>query len=433
MHTNLSKSDTMTDMAPTTVTHRGRVTVRDLAPTKAARPVVLSYGMGVDSTAILLRWLFDASSRDFDLSDLIVITAQTGDEWERTGADVERYILPLLRALGVRYVQVARNRPNVNKSNALDAVTVLDDSTSPTKVYLEGDYKLSDEMFEGGTVPQLGGTRKCSMHAKGWALDPAIAKLTGGRRFRHVIGFEANEPKRSKTDKTYDVKGYFAPGLRVGEYPLQEWGWDRAKCEAYIQDKLDVAWAKSACTMCPFAMSCGDSRTVVFKRYEDEDRAAGTKALLMEHCSLAFNTEQGLLGERHLVDLVAKAGYYNQADRLADALDSTDDWGLYEVKRITGMNWRKLVRVADGSRADMDAALRAQEGEFEVGRDGIARVWLRHREPGRKTTVEHFFVVAPALANDKARPTFNKHWTRQTYLANMRARDRARRASEATS
>lgn len=38
----------------------------------------MSYGMGVDSTAILLRWLTDPMSRDFDLRDLVVSTAHTG-------------------------------------------------------------------------------------------------------------------------------------------------------------------------------------------------------------------------------------------------------------------------------------------------------------------------------------------------------------------
>ena len=33
---------------------------------------ILNYGMGVESTAILLRWLLDKSSRDFDVSDLLV-------------------------------------------------------------------------------------------------------------------------------------------------------------------------------------------------------------------------------------------------------------------------------------------------------------------------------------------------------------------------
>ena len=43
-----------------------------LAETDCGSTVVMSYGMGVDSTAILLRWLADPSSRDFDLQDLVV-------------------------------------------------------------------------------------------------------------------------------------------------------------------------------------------------------------------------------------------------------------------------------------------------------------------------------------------------------------------------
>lgn len=41
--------------------------------------VVLSYGMGTDSTALLLRWLLEPATRPCDLSDILVITAQTGD------------------------------------------------------------------------------------------------------------------------------------------------------------------------------------------------------------------------------------------------------------------------------------------------------------------------------------------------------------------
>jgi hypothetical protein len=59
-------------------------------------------GVGVDSTAILLRWLTDPSSRDFDLADVVVITAHTGDEFEQTLRDVEEVVLPELRRHHVR-------------------------------------------------------------------------------------------------------------------------------------------------------------------------------------------------------------------------------------------------------------------------------------------------------------------------------------------
>lgn len=44
---------------------------------------LLSYGQHRGPT---LRWLTDPSSRDFDLSDLVVVTATTRDEFGSNGA-----------------------------------------------------------------------------------------------------------------------------------------------------------------------------------------------------------------------------------------------------------------------------------------------------------------------------------------------------------
>lgn len=58
------------------------------APAKPAtfhprRPTVLSYGLGADSTVILLMFLADPAAHGLepDLSDLIVVHAITGDEF----------------------------------------------------------------------------------------------------------------------------------------------------------------------------------------------------------------------------------------------------------------------------------------------------------------------------------------------------------------
>ncbi len=70
---------------------------------------VLSFGMGVESSALLLRWLEEPESRDFDLEhDLIVITSQTGGEYPDTKKLCEEHLLPRMRRHQVRYVQVAR-------------------------------------------------------------------------------------------------------------------------------------------------------------------------------------------------------------------------------------------------------------------------------------------------------------------------------------
>src|SRR5689334_10208513 len=104
--------------------------------------VILNYGMGVDSTSILARWLTEPATRDFDLADLIVVTAQTGDEFPDTRLAVETHILPLLRERGIRYVQLARRGPLVE-----DGIVVLDDSRTPAQLRVEVAYKLSEEML----------------------------------------------------------------------------------------------------------------------------------------------------------------------------------------------------------------------------------------------------------------------------------------------
>jgi len=109
---------------------------------------ILSYGMGVESTAILLRWCLDEDVRPCSLDRMVVITAQVGDEYKDTGRDVEAYVL-LMRRHEIRFVQVARHG-----HREADGITVLDDSREPTKISLDGDYKLSDELKRNGTVCQ---------------------------------------------------------------------------------------------------------------------------------------------------------------------------------------------------------------------------------------------------------------------------------------
>src|SRR5262245_50912273 len=127
--------------------------------------VVLNWGMGVDSSAILHRWLTEPTSRDFDLDRLVVVSAQTGDEFPDTQQAVETFALPLLRQHEVRYVQLARRGPLRE-----DGVVVLDDTRRPSRLCREGAYKLSDELLQTGTVPQVA-SRRCSLKFKGWVID----------------------------------------------------------------------------------------------------------------------------------------------------------------------------------------------------------------------------------------------------------------------
>jgi len=284
----------------------------------------LSLGMGVESVAILMRWIHEPHSRDFDLDDLVVISAMTGDEFASTATDMEDIVLPAMRDAGIRYVQVGRNRLHTTKSG--DGATVFSDTTTPTRLYIDGDYSLSAELLSAGTLPQLGGARKCSARAKGAVLDAIIARITAGQPFQHYIGFHTGEMTRVRRDQAYNT------ALRTGRYPLLDWGWSRTDAADYLRRTTGRAFTKSCCTYCPFALATATGRTNTLERYRREPDA-GARALFVEHVSLCLNPRQGLMGNQRLVDTVATAGLTEVLTRFHHKIETTEH-AIYEVRRI---------------------------------------------------------------------------------------------------
>lgn len=145
-----SASDRHIDIAQQAYLPNYCITPPKLHPTRTfelkSTPTILSYGMGVESTAILVRWLKSPETRPCSLEDLVVITSQLGNEYDDTRRDVEAHILPLLREYGVRYVQISR-RGHLEA----DGISILSDTTNPERLFIEGDYKLSDELREAVT------------------------------------------------------------------------------------------------------------------------------------------------------------------------------------------------------------------------------------------------------------------------------------------
>ncbi|MFI9553651.1 hypothetical protein [Nonomuraea endophytica] len=374
--------------------------------------IVLSYGLGVDSTAILLRWLTDPASRWFDLRDLVVVTAQTGDEWVETAYLVEQHIYPLLARHGVRTVQVARAGPRQK-----DGIVVLDDTTHPILCLSSapGAYRLSEELLSVATVPQSGGIRKCSLKFKGWPLDEFIAGLVGADEYVHVIGYEANEVKRMLKDMPLGLP------TRIPSYPLIEWGWTRADCERYVLDRLGVKWPKSACVQCPYAFSLAEGRERTIPRYLANPYEA-LLGLTMEHLAVAVNPRQGLLAGQQLYDLIVSNPDSGPLLELFERHLDRLPWAIYDVRRAMaakpgdamarGQTHRSLELLVEGTRADVLAHL--ARAAYLLGRevetDGRHhRVWLRTRNL-YYPCVEHILTAAPALANDKSYRSFEKAW-----------------------
>lgn len=379
--------------------------------------VILSYGFGVDSTAILLRWIAEPQTRDFPLKDLVVISAQTGNEWEETGRLVETHVYPLLARHGIRTVQVARKG-----ASQTDGITVLNDTTTPTLCHIRPTaerpyYTLAAEMLTNGTIPQSGGTRKCSIKAKGWPLDYWISRHTSGAEFRHVVGFEANETSRM----VRDMREGKVPG-RIPSYPLIEWGWDRDACLRYIRAQLGVEWPKSACAFCPYAFAVRDGgRNRTIARYLANPEEA-MLPLLMEYAAVALNPRQGLIGGERLADvLAAHPGTADLLARFAAVLDA-DEWGVYDVRRAfrarhgdvmrPGTAVRSIERLTTGTRTqalDYLHDLAAARNTRVQNERGYHRVWLTERGlyyPCR----EHALVAAPARAVEKVNAQFGQVW-----------------------
>lgn len=388
--------------------------------------IVLSYGLGVDSSALLLRYLEDSRSRDFDLSQLLVVTAMTGDEWPRTAELVEEHILPRLREKRIFFAQVARRGPSDT-----EGVAVLEANDAPQDLHVEGAYTLKEDLTAAGTVPQTAGRRLCSLKFKGWPIDRYL-KSHAPEATRHAFGYEKSETARAERCASHMpgrlVFGYekgedrraqkaqtFNQARRTAEFPLIEWGWDRDDCQRYIYEVTGVPdWPKSACVYCPFALTSVAGRERTLQRYDSTPESA-VETLMLEWRALCLNPRAGLIAGKRFVSLIAErrpdiAAVFRE--RLA-----TEPHALYQVRRLWRPQKKNPEKVANanrdlqvlltGTRADCLAAL-AELGPLDTS-DSIERVFRVHRGPELPAR-EHFFVAGPAGAESKALPRFDAWW-----------------------
>ncbi len=402
--------------------------------------------MGVESVSILLRWIFEPETRPCPLSDLLVITAQVGDEYLDTKRDMEAHILPLMREHSIRYVQVARAGHFES-----DGITILEDSTQPTACFTDGDYKLSDELKLNGTVPQYGGVHRCALKFKAWVIETWLREHLHGE-VNHAIGYNAEETKRiDKSEYAFASRMAFGFNseetarisraseydgfIRVAFYPLMEWGWNRQRCEDYIFERLGIHWRKSACVFCPFNAL---RRDAIERHREHPVQVAD--AMLIEHMSLALNPRGSLYRDGSLIQITT-ANKNTKAVRLYTQRLAKLPWAIYRVRRIykgkltvnkrTGKaEWKKGTvyrSVEQDSRHDhADSAIRLLYDlrdrlslDIEVRR-GIHYAY-RERCASTYPTQEEFYTAAPATVPNKARygiPWFDAQWaqTRQTAL-----------------
>ena len=388
---------------------------------------ILSFGMGVESSALLLRWMEEPASRDFDPGrDLIVITAQTGDEWPDTKILIEQHLLPRMRSHRIRYVQVAR----AGHLEA-DGIVVLADTCEPNIIHLDGAYKLSQELRAAGTVPQYAGERRCSLKFKAWVIETWLAQELRAEPFRHAIGYNSDEESRiTKSEAAFanrdreDVRVAFGFNCeeegrmakarrydspqRLGWYPLSkaEWNWTRQNCHDYLMRITGVSWQKSACVGCPF---CARTDDALERMRNFSDRVAD--ALLLEHQSLCLNPRGTLYRDQTLLSVVMQAGNA-VALRLFDERLAMSEYAIYRVRRIykkKGKADRAVEKLCVGTRAAMLTCLQSLIGSRQLSareEHNITYAYVRERETQKYPACEEFYVAAPANVESKTRHGF---------------------------
>lgn len=196
---------------------------------QANAPLCIAYGMGVDSTAVLVGlWMLGIRP------DLITFADTGGEKPETYG------YLAIINAwlAKVGFPQVTIVRKKVRTGPGSEPYRTLEEN-------MLGNHTLPSLAFGGP------GKKACSLKWKVIgvqdayrdAWQPAKDAWARGARVNVLIGYDAG-PKDSRRSSVGDDAKYHY------EYPLRLWGWDRDECKARIAAAgLEVPY-KSACFFC---------------------------------------------------------------------------------------------------------------------------------------------------------------------------------------
>lgn len=200
----------------------------------ATVPLIIAYGLGVDSTAMLVE-LVRLSRTDEYWKPKLILFADTGNEKTETYA-----YLPVMQA----YL----------KANGFPPVVVVKNVVKDFKNW-PPYHSLGENCLTNGTLPsEAFGFGSCSLKWKGapqerytktWA--PALACWASGQPVRKMIGYDATP----KDHKRYRAAQAVQDDKYAYEYPLITWGWDRERCKAAITEAGLPVPPKSACYFCP--------------------------------------------------------------------------------------------------------------------------------------------------------------------------------------
>ncbi len=193
----------------------------------APPPVVLAYGIGVDSTALLVE--LEARGEAPDL----VLSADPGAEKPETYA-YQEMMAAWMAGRGIPY-EIVRYVPRRFK-------------------HWPPYYSILANVLTNATLPSISlGRHSCSLkwkvapqdaYLRDWA--PAQTAWSRGQKVVRLIGYDAS-PADSRR---YAHASAIDDPLFECRYPLREWGWTRDRCVARIVSAGLPVPPKSSCFFC---------------------------------------------------------------------------------------------------------------------------------------------------------------------------------------
>lgn len=190
-------------------------------------PAIVAWGAGVDSTAMIIELAARGAPID------MVLFADPGSEKAETYA-----FIPVFRrwmeARGIAS-EIVRYEPRNFKHwppYATIAENMLTNATLPSVVFGAGSCSRKWK-----AAPQDAWTARWEPAQRIWDAGGRVIKYIGydasprdGARYHHAV---------TREDPRFDYR-----------YPLREWGWDRARCEARIHAAGLPVPPKSSCFFC---------------------------------------------------------------------------------------------------------------------------------------------------------------------------------------
>lgn len=200
---------------------------------------ILSYGAGVDSTAILVGLM--QRNEDVDL----ITFGDTGGEHPETYAYLDTMDEWLEEHC---YPTITRVRKfGAEKGEIFEGSIVTHKPHSRPSAYGPGYTTLEGLNLQNQTLPSPAyGQHTCTETFKITPQRTYVKDRWPDEHVEWLIGFDATETRRTKKFGSYaDDKNSYT-------FPLIEWDWDRERCKAEIAAAGLPVPMKSSCWFCPY-------------------------------------------------------------------------------------------------------------------------------------------------------------------------------------